>query len=239
MGNDSLFFFGKNPFKEAVKKNNVERVYLQHGFNDKNILTIIEQNHLSTKYVNAQDLTNLSQDKHHQGVVFQVKDYRYYSLEEIVSLTNNKNHMPLILILDEINDPHNFGAILRSADAFGVDGVIVKKRNQVLINGTVIKSSAGAANFVKVAAVTNLNHTIEKLKKAGYWIVATDGSAKMSYKEIRYDFPLALIVGSEGFGVSNLLLKNADFIVKIPMLGEVNSLNASVAASIFLAHIRS
>lgn len=239
MGNDSLFFFGKNPFKEAVKKNNVERVYLQHGFNDKNILTIIEQNHLSTKYVNAQDLTNLSQDKHHQGVVFQVKDYRYYSLEEIVSLTNNKNHMPLILILDEINDPHNFGAILRSADAFGVDGVIVKKRNQVLINGTVMKSSAGAANFVKVAAVTNLNHTIEKLKKAGYWIVATDGSAKMSYKEIRYDFPLALIVGSEGFGVSNLLLKNADFIVKIPMLGEVNSLNASVAASIFLAHIRS
>ncbi len=239
MVNDSLFFFGKNPFKEAVKKNNVERVYLQHGFIDKSILTIIEQNHLSTKYVNAQDLTNLAQDKHHQGVVFQVKDYRYYSLEEIISEASQKNHMPLLLILDEINDPHNFGAILRSADAFGVDGVIVKKRNQVLINGTVMKSSAGAANFVKVASVTNLNQAVEKLKKAGYWIVATDGNAKMSYKEIRYDFPLALIVGSEGFGISTLLLKNADYIVKIPMLGEVNSLNASVAASIFLAHIRS
>ena len=143
-----------------------------------------------------------------------------------------------MVLLDGINDPHNLGAILRSCDVFGVCGVIMPKHNQVMLNATVAKTSAGAINFVPVALVSNLNNAINTLKENGFWIVASDGSGKDNFQEVKYDFPTALVVGSEGQGVSQLVLKNSDFIVKIPMYGKVNSLNASVAAGIFLAEIK-
>ena len=140
-------------------------------------------------------------------------------------------------MLDCIADPHNLVAILRTCDALGVDGVIIKKRGEAPLNATVSKVSTGAINWVKVAEVTNLNQAIETLKKKGYWIVASDGEAKMNYDEVDYKSPICLIVGSEGFGISKLVLKNSDFIVKIPMFGHVNSLNASVSAAILASEI--
>jgi 23S rRNA (guanosine2251-2'-O)-methyltransferase len=131
----------------------------------------------------------------------------------------------------------NLGAILRSADAFGVDGVVLKSHDEVQLNGTVAKVSTGAIDYVKVAVVSNLSQAMEKLKAQGYWIVSSDGSAQQSYDEVDYACPIGLVVGSEGFGISPLLLKRSDFVVKIPMFGHVNSLNASVATAIFLSEI--
>ena len=145
---------------------------------------------------------------------------------------------PVVVLLDGINDPHNLGAILRSADIFGVSGVIIPKHNQVMLNATVAKTSAGAINFVPVAIANNLNQVISLMKKKGFWIVSSDGSATQNYQDIKYDFPVGLVVGSEGEGISSLVLKNSDYIVKIPMYGKVNSLNASVATGIFLSYIR-
>lgn len=235
--NNDLLFYGRNPFKEALNCQKIECVYLQNGFSDKNILNLIAQNNLKITYLSINELNNLCMDKHHQGIAFKLKYFKYYELEDIIVKHNDR--IPLILILDEINDPHNLGAIIRSADVFGVDGVIIKKRNQVMVNSTVMKSSAGAANFVKIVLVNNLNQTISKLKENGYWIVSSDGSASLSYTDLKYDFPTALVVGSEGFGISSLLLKNSDYVVKIPLLGKVNSLNASTATAVLLARIRS
>lgn len=190
---------------------------------------------MEVKNVSTKELNELV-DGAHQGVVAQIVTYNYSSLEEIMIRAKKKEH-PLILILDEINDPHNLGAILRSCDAFGVDGIIMKKNNQVPLNATVAKVSTGAIDYVPVAQVTNLNTAIETMKKNGYWIVATDGSAKQEYHQVDYKMPIGLVIGSEGKGISRLVLKNSDFIIKINMFGHVNSLNASVACAIVLAQI--
>ena len=144
----------------------------------------------------------------------------------------------MLLILDGIEDPHNFGAILRSADIFKVSAVIISKHNQIPLNSTVAKTSAGAINYVPVCLVNNLNQAIDKLKAEGYWVVSSDGNADTYYTDLKYDFKTALVMGSEGFGGSKLGLKNSDYSIKIPMHGKVNSLNASVAAGILLANIR-
>ena len=174
----------------------------------------------------------------HQGLVAEIKPYEYCSLEEIIHLGKKKEN-PVIVMLDGINDPHNLGAIMRSCDVFDVVGIIVKKVNQVSLNSTVAKTSAGAINYVKVAQVANLNNAIQNLKENGYWVVSTDGSGKYNYQDLKYDFPVVLVIGSEGNGVSPLVLKNSDYIVKIPMFGHVNSLNASVATAIILSRIKS
>ena len=140
-------------------------------------------------------------------------------------------------MLDGLEDPHNLGAILRSVDALGGDGVIIGANRQVRLNSTVAKVSTGAIEYVPCAMVTNLNQAVQKLKDAGYWIVCSDGEARLDYREVDYNMKTCLIVGSEGFGVSKLLLKNSDFVVKIPMVGHVNSLNASVACALFLSQI--
>ena len=141
-------------------------------------------------------------------------------------------------MLDGINDTHNLGAILRSCYVFDVAGIIIGKHNQVPLNATVAKASAGAINYVPVCLVNNLNQAISRLKEEGYWIVSTDGSGTSNYQDIKYDFKVVLVIGSEGMGVSKLVLKNSDYIVKIPQYGHVNSLNASVAAGILLSEIR-
>ena len=140
-------------------------------------------------------------------------------------------------LFDGIEDPHNLGAIMRSADVFEASGIILPKHNSVTLNATVAKTSAGAINYVPVAVVNNLNQAIKELKDEGFWIVSTDGSATISYSSIKYDFPVVVVIGSEGKGVSSLVLKNSDYIVKIPQFGHVNSLNASVAAGILLAEV--
>ncbi len=230
--------FGRNPVKEALKANKVLKVFVTSNFSDKEINTLLGEKKPYIKVVPQGELDAKSKGGVHQGIVAEVKQYEYYDLEEILR-RSRKVKLPVLVILDGIEDTHNLGAILRCCDVFDVTGVLISKHNQVPLNATVAKSSAGAINYVPVCLVGSLNQTIQTLKDNGFWIVSTDGSATIDYSKLTYDFPVALVIGSEGKGVSQLVLKNSDYIVKIPQYGHVNSLNASVATGILLSRIRS
>lgn len=235
--NSLNYIYGRLSSLNCLSVSKVKNVYLQHNFSEKNILSLIAKKGITPKYVDVNYLNQLSNNGNHQGIIVEIFPHEYCSVEEIIANGKDKKQ-PLILILDEIEDPQNFGAIIRSADAFGVDGIIVKSTNQVPLNWTVAKVSTGAIEYVKVAQVPNLNNVIKTLKENGYWIYAADGSAEESYEKVNYDGKVALIVGSEGRGISNLVMKNSDFIIKIPMTGHVNSLNVSVSTGILLSRIR-
>ena len=233
----SDLIYGKNPVREALNGNRIKILYVAEGFQDSAFLELLKKHNVPIRRKTGGELDSMV-DGVHQGLVAEIKPYEYCSLEEIIHLGKKKEN-PVIVMLDGINDPHNLGAIMRSCDVFDVVGIIVKKVNQVSLNSTVAKTSAGAINYVKVAQVANLNNAIQNLKENGYWVVSTDGSGKYNYQDLKYDFPVVLVIGSEGNGVSPLVLKNSDYIVKIPMFGHVNSLNASVATAIILSRIKS
>lgn len=233
--NNNNLIYGRNPVIEAIKANIVLSVIVTDTFRDNSILELIKKASLPLKRVQVNELNRLCPGIN-QGIGAYVKPYEYHSLEGILSKCKRKTR-PIIVMLDKINDPHNFGAILRCCDIFDVDGVIVGKHDQVPLTSTVAKTSAGAINYVPVACVSNLNNAIAELKKNGFWIVSSSGNASMNYGDIKYDFPVVLVIGNEGDGVSNLVLKNSDYIVKIPMYGKVNSLNASVACGVLLSKI--
>ena len=228
--------FGRNPVKEALNADRVNHVYLANGFNDQKILGLIKLHNVQCSYVSPGILSSKVNGVH-QGIVAEVKPYEYLDLKELLKRSKQKK-FPVLVILDGINDPHNMGAILRSCDVFDVSGVIVSKHNQVPLNGTVAKTSAGAINYVPVTLVSNINQTIDTLKENGFWIISTAGEGSLPYDELSYDFPVALVIGNEGEGVSKLVLKNSDYIVRIPEYGHINSLNASVATGILLSFIR-
>ena len=234
----SNLIYGRNTVIASLKENQVKTIYLQDHFSNKEILSLISEKNIKTIYLPIDEMNKKAKFGNHQGIIAVVKDYQYVSLDEIITEANKKEN-PLILILDEIEDPHNFGAILRSADAFSVDGIIIKNRNQVNVNSTVAKVSTGAINYIKVAMVSNLVSAINKLKYAGYWVYSSDGSAKDDYSKLDYNGKTVVVMGSEGRGISRLVLDNSDFKIKIPMTGHVNSLNVSVATGIILAMIRS
>ena len=231
------FIYGRNTVLSALKENKVKTIYITDNFNFKPINELISNsNSFGIKFVSKNDLDKLSQFGNHQGVVAEVEEYQYCSLNDLVAKANESKY-PLLIILDGVKDPHNLGAILRCADAYGANGIIIKKNGQVQVNSTVAKVSTGAIDYVPICQVTNLVQTITVLKKHGYWIVASDGSAKEDYRKVDYRSPIALVIGSEGEGISRLVLQNSDFITKIPMIGHVNSLNASVATAVYLAQI--
>jgi 23S rRNA (guanosine2251-2'-O)-methyltransferase len=233
----SVFIYGRNAVKSSLSSGRVKTLYISDRLkNDSFTKSIYEFKPKDVRFVSEATLAKLASSPSNQGIVAEVEDYKTYSLNELIEGAKRKPY-PLLVMLDGIEDPHNLGAILRSADAFGVDGVIMKSRGEVSLNGTVAKVSTGAIDYVKVSVVSNLNQSINTLKKAGYWIVASDGSATTLYDSVDYKCPIVLIVGSEGFGVSRLVLENSDFVTKIPMCGHVNSLNASVATSIYLSAI--
>ena len=232
---DINLIYGKNPVIEAIRTKKALKVFLVSNFSDQKILNLIKENRLNVSYINPNEMDKMC-DGVHQGVAAELKPYQTVSLEEII-LKAKKKSKKIIVMLDGIEDPHNLGAILRSADVFEASGIVLPKHNSASLNATVAKTSAGAINYVPVAVVNNLNQAISKLKEEGYWVVATDGSAEISYSSIKYDFPVVVVIGSEGKGVSHLVLKNSDYIVKIPQFGHVNSLNASVAAGILLAEV--
>lgn len=238
MKDNGLLIYGKNPVREALNAAKVINVILSENFSDLSLISQLKEKEIPFVYKKNNELRGICHSDDHQGIIAYIKPFEYSSLDELISLSKKKEY-PLILMLDEINDPHNFGAIIRSADAFNVDGIIIKKTSQIGVNGTVMKVSAGALNYVKIVQVNNLTNTIKTLKDNGYWIVASAGEATTSYDSLDYKMPLVLVIGSEGFGVSHLVLSNSDYVVKIPMLGSVNSLNASVAAGILLSEIRS
>ena len=229
--------YGRLPALNALSTDKVKKVYLQKNFSDDKIFEAIKKAKLSPEFVDSSFLDKMSHSGNHQGIVVEVVPHEYSSLAEILE-SSKKKVQPLILILDGVEDPQNFGAIIRTADAFSVDGIIIKSRNQVPLNYTVAKVSTGAIEYVKVAEVSNLSSTLQTLKDNGFWIYAADGSAKESYEKQNYNGAVALIVGSEGNGISPLVMKNSDFIIKIPMTGHVNSLNVSVSTGILLSRIR-
>ena len=175
--------------------------------------------------------------ENHQGVVAVVPPFNYCEIEDILDYANEKGEDPFILILDGIEDPHNLGSIIRTAETAGVHGIIIPKRRTVSVNATVAKTSAGATAYVKVARVNNINDSIRKLKDAGLWVIGTDGEANTEYYNQDLKGPIAIIIGSEVFGKSKLVKENADILIKIPMKGQINSLNASVSAGIVMYEV--
>ena len=191
---------------------------------------------LQKRNISIETLTKSEIDKlasgNNQGIILSVPDYEYCKLDDL--LVSDK---PFIVILDHLEDPHNFGAIIRTCEAAGVDGIIITKDRSVSVNSTVMKTSAGALNNMKICMVTNLNRTIDELKEKGIWVVGTDMADSVPYDSLDYDMPVAIIIGSEGFGISRLVREKCDYVVNIPMKGKVNSLNASVAAGILIYKI--
>ena len=232
---DINLIYGKNPVIEAIRTKKALKIFVVSNFNDQKILNLISDNKLNIVNISPNEMDKMCGGVH-QGIAAELKPYQTVSLEEIIAKAKKKEKK-IIVMLDGIEDPHNLGAIMRSADVFEASGIILPKHNSVSLNATVAKTSAGAINYVPVAVVNNLNQAIKELKEEGYWIVSTDGSAHISYSSIKYDFPVVVVIGSEGKGVSSLVLKNSDYIVKIPQFGHVNSLNASVAAGILLAEV--
>lgn len=220
------FVYGKNVVKQILQDpSKVHEVFLQHP--DASLQEKLKRAHVPVKVMDRQALTKLCGSDHHQGFVAKIDSYRLYQLEDILGGNG------LIVLLDELEDPHNLGAILRTCDAVGVDGVIFKKNRSVGLNATVAKVSTGAIDTVKCVAVTNLVQTVQTLKDKGYWIVGTDMNGQ-DYRDLQYDFPTVLVIGNEGKGISRLLRENCDYMVSIPMVGSVESLNASVSAGILL-----
>ncbi len=232
-----IICYGRNSVREAIRADQVLRLKVESRFKEDEVVKEARERGLPIDYVSQDELTRLTNSPSHQGLVALTKEIPTYSLDEIIASVKGKEN-PLILMLDGIEDPHNLGAILRSADAFGVDAIIMKKRNEVPLNSTVIKVSTGAIYHLKVCVVANLSNAISSLKKNGFWVVSSDGSGTTNYDEVDYSGPIVMIVGSEGFGISRLVLRESDFVVKIPMLGHVNSLNASVSAGILLAEVQ-
>ena len=235
--NYSNIIYGRNAVKEALKARRVLKVYISNTFHDQAILKLLREYVIPQVVRSNNELNVFSEGGVHQGIVANIKPYEFTPLETILK-NCEKESKPILVLLDGVVDTHNLGAILRCCDIFGVNGLIIGKHDQVGLNATVAKTSAGAINYVPVAQVGNLNQTIDLLKKKGFWIVAADGNCDKSYLDLDYNFPTVLVIGNEGDGISPLVLKNSDFIVKIPMYGKVNSLNASVATGIFLAKIK-
>ena len=236
MNKDINLIYGKNPVIEAIRAKKALMVFIVNNFNDQKVLSLINENRLAVVSVSPNEMERMCDGGVHQGIAAELKPYQTVSLEEIIAKAKKKEKK-IIVMLDNISDPHNLGAIIRSADVFEAAGIVLPKHNSVGLSATVAKTSAGAINYVPVAVVNNLNQAIKELKEEGYLIVATDGSAEISYSSLKYDFPVVVVIGSEGKGVSPLVLKNSDYIVKIPQYGHVNSLNASVAAGILLAEV--
>lgn len=173
----------------------------------------------------------------HQGVVAQVAAYEYAELDELYKAAEERNEQPFFLILDELEDPHNLGSIMRTADAVGAHGIVIPKRRAVGLTTTVAKASTGAIEHIPVARVTNLARTLEEMKERGIWVVGTDASAREDYRNMDGNMPLALVIGSEGKGMGRLVKEKCDFLIKLPMAGKVTSLNASVAAGLLMYEV--
>lgn len=229
-----MIVYGRNVAKEVLSNNlKINKVLLQEGYSDQELIDELNKRNVNIKYLNK-NMMNKLEEGNHQGIILDIEDYEYYDEAEMF---NNMPKNPFIIILDHLEDPHNFGAIIRTCEAAGVDYIIIPKDRSVRVNKTVMKVSAGALNNVKIVMTTNLNRFINKIKENGVWVVGTALSDSVYYDKVDYNMPVALIIGNEGKGISQLVKKNCDFVVKIPMIGKINSLNASVAAGIMIYEV--
>lgn len=229
----SEIVFGRNTVVESIKQNKkIEKICTVS--NNKDIIDLAIKNKIAYEVV-SKEVINNKVTGNHQGVIAYVPEYKYFKLEEIVSEKEDS----LVLMLDCFEDPHNLGAVIRTSETAGVDGIIIPKNRSVKVNSTVSKVSTGATEYVKVCEVTNLVQTLKELKKQGYWVVGAEYTEKsVCYWDLKYDFKTVLVIGSEGKGISRLVRDECDYLVKIPMVGKINSLNASVSAALIIYEIR-
>lgn len=229
---------GRNAVIELLKSDRtVNKIMVAKGDRQgsiNEILKLAKQNRIVVTEVDRNKLDTLSETKHHQGVIAFVAPIEYKDVDYILNVAKEREEEPFILIADEIEDPHNLGALIRSAEVAGCHGVIIPKRRAVAVTEVVSKVSVGATEYMPIARVNNINDTIRELKDKGVWIVGTDGSADTIYYKQDLTGPIAIVVGSEGRGMNKLTMKNCDFLVKIPMMGKITSLNASVSGGIVL-----
>ncbi|RJX23917.1 MAG: 23S rRNA (guanosine(2251)-2'-O)-methyltransferase RlmB [Acholeplasma sp.] len=226
-----MIIYGKNVIKEAIfAKRKIHQLYLDEKFNDHHFLKFLQDKGIKYLIKNKGELNQLSEQNVHQGIVADVDAYEYVELSDVL----DKDKIQRFIILDGIEDPHNLGAIMRTAEAVKLDAIIIGKKNAVSLNATVAKVSSGAIEHVKVVMVTNINQAILKLKEAFVWVVGTDGQTDQTYDDMPKNVSLAVVMGNEGEGIRPLVKQNCDMLVKIPMYGKINSLNVSVAAALMM-----
>lgn len=225
--------FGRAPVLEALKNSHpIDKIIIKSGPYAKSLIPVIDEakkRNIVIQQADGARLDRMANGENHQGVIAMISAYSYVSVNDIISGKDNA----FVIICDKITDPHNLGAIIRTANCVGADGVIIPKRDSAGVNSVVMKTSAGAVEYTPVAKVTNLASTIDELKERGFWITAADMDGQSMY-DIDFKGKIAIVVGSEGKGISRLVREKCDFIAQIPMYGEINSLNASVAAAVLM-----
>lgn len=238
--NDNTVIEGRNPVLEAFRSGKtVERVYVLDGCHDGPVQSIVREakkQKCQLDFVAKERLDQMSPTGHHQGVIAKTAVYHYAEVEDMLAIAQERGEDPFLILLDEIEDPHNLGAIIRTANQAGAHGVIIPKHRAVGLTATVARTSAGAIHYTPVAKVTNLSQTIENLKKEGIWFVCADMDGEVMYRQ-NLTGPIGLVIGNEGNGVSRLVKEKCDFTASIPMKGQIDSLNASVAAGILAYEI--
>lgn len=236
---ENTIVFGKLPVKNSlIGSRRVKEVLLNTNHPESEIMKLAKSKGIPVRFVDANTLDRMSDGLNHQGAICVLSPFIYHDLEEVISKVKAKKDSTIVL-LDGIEDPVNFGSIIRTSCAFAVDAIIIGKNRQVQVTPTVSKIATGGEEIVPIVQVTNLSQTINRLKKENYWVVSSAGEGKDVYDRIDYSGKIVLVIGSEGFGVSRLVRENSDFVASIPLPGEVKALNASIAASIFIAQIDS
>ncbi len=232
---------GRNPVIEALRSNaEIDTILISKDAAKGSLNKIIElakEKDILIKNVDKATLDRLSENKRHQGVIAEAMEYEYKDIDDIFEYAKSKNEMPFIVILDEVTDVHNLGSIIRSAECLGAHGIVIPKRRAAQINGVAAKSSAGAVEYLPVCRVSNISQTLDLLKKRGLWIYGADMEGDKYIYEEKYDVPVGLVIGSEGSGIGRLVKEKCDVLIKIPMRGNITSLNASNAASIIIYEI--
>lgn len=232
---------GRNPTLEALKVGlKIEKILVQRGVTGvrvQEIVTLASARGIDLQRISKKELDSIAVSSNHQGVIALAEDYQYAEIDDIFQLAEQKQEPPLIVLLDEIKDPHNLGSIIRTANAAGVHGIIIPKHRAVEVTSVVSKTSAGAVELIKVVQVTNLARTIAELQERGLWFVGADLASNQVIYQTDLRGPLGVVIGSEGSGLRRLVKEKCDFLVQIPMYGQINSLNASVAAGVILYEV--
>lgn len=234
------YIIGKNPVIEALKSDReINKLLIAEGSQKgqmQQVISLAKQRNVLVQFVPKRKIDGMVEGNH-QGVIAQVAAYEYAELDDLFAEAERKNEPPFFLLLDEIEDPHNLGSIMRTADAVGAHGIIIPKRRAVGLTATVAKASTGAIEYIPVARVTNMARTIDELKERGIWIAGTDASGAEDYRSFDGTLPLGLVIGSEGKGMGRLIRDKCDFLIRLPMQGHVTSLNASVAAALLMYEV--
>ncbi|WP_066301603.1 23S rRNA (guanosine(2251)-2'-O)-methyltransferase RlmB [Bacillus sp. FJAT-29937] len=234
------FIMGKNPVMEALKSGrDINKIFIAEGSQGgqmQQVIGLAKASNVFVQFVPKKKLDQMAEGNH-QGVVAQVAAYQYAEIDDLFQAAEERNEAPFFLLLDEIEDPHNLGSIMRTADAVGAHGIIIPKRRAVGLTATVAKASTGAIEHIPVVRVTNMARTIDELKEKGVWIAGTDAKGSEDYRRFDGTLPLGLVIGSEGKGMGRLIRDKCDFLIHLPMAGHVTSLNASVAAALLMYEV--